>query len=72
LTLGLGPAWVGYSLQGLGKFGFYEMFKDLSCKIAGEEKFTANRKVFWAISSASAEMIADVLLCPFEAVKVRI
>lgn len=56
----------------MGKFGFYEIFKDLSCKIVGEERFTNNRKFFWAISSASAEVIADTLLCPFEAVKVRI
>jgi len=38
----------------------------------GEERFTNNRKVFWALSSACAEVIADTLLCPFEAVKVRI
>lgn len=56
----------------MGKFGFYELFKDLSCKMVGEERFTANRKVFWAMSSACAEVIADTLLCPFEAVKVRI
>jgi len=29
------------------------------------------KKIGWAISSASAEIIADTLLCPFEAVKVR-
>jgi len=63
---------VGYSLQGLGKFGFYELFKDLCQKAVGDETFTKNRKVCWAISSACAEVIADTLLCPFEAVKVRI
>ena len=35
LTLGFGPTLVGYSAQGLGKFGFYEMFKDLSAAIVG-------------------------------------
>jgi len=48
------------------------LFKDLTAKIVGEETFTNNRKICWAISSASAEVIADALLCPFEAVKVRI
>jgi solute carrier family 25 phosphate transporter 3 len=36
LTLGWAPTFVGYSLQGLGKFGFYEMFKDVYKKIVGE------------------------------------
>jgi solute carrier family 25 phosphate transporter 3 len=34
-TLGWAPTFVGYSLQGLGKFGFYEMFKDVYKKIVG-------------------------------------
>jgi solute carrier family 25 phosphate transporter 3 len=35
LTLGWSPTFVGYSLQGLGKFGFYEIFKDVYKKIVG-------------------------------------
>jgi len=64
------PTLIGYSIQGCCKFGFYEMFKDVYAGIAGEnaEKY----KVFgWAISSACAEVIADVGLCPWEALKVR-
>jgi solute carrier family 25 (mitochondrial phosphate transporter), member 3 len=72
LSLGFGPTIVGYSMQGLGKFGFYELFKDICQKVVGDETFVRNRKVCWALSSACAEVIADVLLCPFEAVKVRI
>jgi len=56
LSLGLGPTLVGYSLQGMGKFGFYELFKDLSCQAVGAETFNNNRKIFWALSSASAEV----------------
>lgn len=37
---GLGKGWaptlVGYSLQGLGKFGFYEVFKILYSNMLGE------------------------------------
>lgn len=37
---GLGKGWaptaIGYSLQGLGKFGFYEVFKHLYSGILGE------------------------------------
>lgn len=38
VTLGWMPTLIGYSLQGSGKFGFYEVFKDLFKKIVGEEK----------------------------------
>ena len=37
-TLGWTPTLIGYSLQGLGKFGFYEIFKDVYKGIVGEEK----------------------------------
>jgi solute carrier family 25 phosphate transporter 3 len=61
---------VGYSCQGFGKFGFYEIFKDVYASAAGEN--AAKYKVIgWSVASASAEFIADVLLCPWEAVKVR-
>ncbi len=36
MTLGWSPTLVGYSLQGLGKFGFYEIFKDVYKNIVGE------------------------------------
>lgn len=35
LTLGWAPTYIGYSLQGLGKFGFYEIFKDVFKNIVG-------------------------------------
>lgn len=73
LTLGFVPTLVGYSLQGFGKFGFYEIFKDVYAKIAGsEENVYKYRTIGFALSSASAEVIADVLLCPWEAIKVRV
>jgi solute carrier family 25 phosphate transporter 3 len=71
LTLGWLPTLIGYSMQGFGKFGFYEIFKDVNWHIVGEENATKYRKVVWSISSASAELIADCFLCPMEAVKVR-
>lgn len=63
-------ALIGYSIQGMCKFGFYELFKDIYAKMAGDnaERF---KVVGWAISSACAEVIADVGLCPWEALKVR-
>lgn len=66
-TLGWAPTAIGYSAQGFGKFGFYEIFKDVYRGIAGENAHKYQTLGF-AISSASAEVIADCLLCPWEAV----
>jgi len=72
LVKGWGPTAVGYSIQGLGKFGFYEYFKHLFGGWVGEENAFKYRDLVYLFSSASAEVIADIGLCPFEAVKVRI
>lgn len=73
---GLGKGWaptaIGYSLQGLGKFGFYEMFKVLYGNLLGDELSYTWRTSLYLASSASAEFFADIALCPFEACKVRI
>jgi solute carrier family 25 phosphate transporter 3 len=72
LALGWGPTLVGYSLQGMGKFGFYEYFKDIYKKVAGSpENAEKYRFIGWSVASGSAEIIADFFLCPWEATKVR-
>jgi solute carrier family 25 phosphate transporter 3 len=70
LTIGWFPTLIGYSLQGTAKFGFYEMFKDVYASIAGDSAYKY-RTIGFGLASASAEVIADVFLCPFEACKVR-
>ncbi|CAD5112384.1 DgyrCDS1605 [Dimorphilus gyrociliatus] len=72
LAKGWGPTFVGYSIQGLGKFGFYELFKNVYSNMLGEEKTYLYRTSLYLASSASAEFFADMGLCPFEALKVRI
>jgi solute carrier family 25 phosphate transporter 3 len=72
LVKGWGPTAWGYSLQGLCKFGFYEFFKHEYSMVVGEERAYKYRDLVYLFASASAEVIADVALCPFEAVKVRI
>jgi len=47
------------------------MFKDVYKNIVGEENATKYKRIGWSIASGSAEVIADVLLCPWEACKVR-
>jgi len=65
---GWSPTFVGYCAQGGGKYGFYEVFKYLY----GEKMFpNANKTVIFLGASASAEFLADIVLCPFEAIKVR-
>ncbi|MCJ1276531.1 hypothetical protein MMC21_004337 [Puttea exsequens] len=65
---GWSPTFVGYSFQGAGKYGFYEIFKNLY----GERLFpNTNKTLVYLGASASAEFLADIALCPFEAVKVR-
>lgn len=59
---------MGYCLQGGGKYGFYEVFK----YTYGERLFpNANQTVVYLAASASAEFLADIALCPFESIKVR-
>ena len=65
---GWSPTLIGYSLQGAGKYGFYEGFKHLY----GDKFFPdMNRTVVYLGASASAEFLADIALCPMEAIKVR-
>jgi len=68
---GWGPTFVGYSIQGAAKYGFYEYFKHLYSELAGEENAKKYKTAIYLAGSASAEFIADLGLCPFEAVKVR-
>ncbi|KAI9902980.1 hypothetical protein N3K66_002332 [Trichothecium roseum] len=68
---GWGPTLVGYSAQGAAKYGFYEFFKKTYSDMAGPEAAVKYRTGLYLVASASAEVLADVALCPFEAVKVR-
>jgi len=72
LFKGWGPTLWGYSFQGLFKFGCYELFKHQFAEAVGVENALRYRDLIYGASSASAEVIADLALCPFEAVKVRI
>uniref|UniRef100_A0A6I8NVP5 Solute carrier family 25 member 3 n=1 Tax=Ornithorhynchus anatinus TaxID=9258 RepID=A0A6I8NVP5_ORNAN len=72
LAKGWAPTFIGYSMQGLCKFGFYEVFKVLYSNILGEENTYLWRTSLYLASSASAEFFADIALAPMEAAKVRI
>lgn len=54
-------------MQGFGKFGFYEMFKDVYKHALGPNA-AKYQTIGFLMSSACAEVIADVMLAPMEAV----
>lgn len=69
---GWGPTAVGYSLQGAAKFGLYEVFKDTYSTVVGEESAYNWRSSIYVAASGSAEFFADILLCPWEMIKVKV
>ncbi|KAL2136273.1 hypothetical protein VTI74DRAFT_4508 [Chaetomium olivicolor] len=68
---GWSPTLFGYSAQGAFKYGWYEFFKKTYSDIAGPEAAYKYKTALYLSASASAEFLADVALCPFEAIKVR-
>ena len=72
LARGWAPSAIGYTMQGICKFGFYEVFKNVYGGIMGEENAYLYRTALYLAASASAEFFADIALAPMEAVKVKI
>ena len=70
LAKGWAPTAIGYSMQGICKFGFYEVFKNIYGSMIGEENAYVYRTGLYLAASASAEFFADIALSPMEAVKV--
>ena len=70
-TIGWHATLFGYSCQGFGKFGFYEIFKDVYKWLLGP-KASQYQTIGFLDSSACAEVIADCFLAPFEAVRIFI
>merc|ERR1712228_454342 len=74
LRVGWVPTFFGYGAQGLFKFGLNEFFKDVYSNALGEDwvaKSKARKMALWAAASGSAEIFADIALCPFEMTKVK-
>ena len=71
LSTGLGATAFGYFVQGWFKFGGVEFFKIKMANSFGEQKAWENRTAIYLASSAMAEFIADLFLCPLEAIRIR-
>ncbi|KAL0267926.1 UNVERIFIED_CONTAM: hypothetical protein PYX00_010057 [Menopon gallinae] len=72
LAKGWAPTCIGYSAQGLCKFGLYEFFKCKYSDLIGEENTYIYRTWLYLGASASAEFFADIALSPLESIKVKI
>jgi len=66
------PTLAGYSMQGAFKYGLYEFFKDFYSNALGEENSKKYKALIWCAGSASAEVFADIALCPLEMIKVKV
>ncbi|KAH9260557.1 hypothetical protein BASA81_001024 [Batrachochytrium salamandrivorans] len=71
LLTGLGATAAGYFVQGWFKFGGVEFFKINIANSLGEKASWDNRTSIYLVSSACAEFIADLFLCPLESVRIR-
>jgi solute carrier family 25 phosphate transporter 3 len=71
LATGLGATAFGYFIQGWFKFGGVEFFKIKTVEAIGEEKAWNNKTAIYLGAAAGAEFIADLFLCPLEAVRIR-
>lgn len=71
LSTGLGATAAGYFVQGWFKFGGVEFFKINAATRLGEEKAWNNKTTIYLGAAACAEFIADLFLCPLEAVRIR-
>jgi solute carrier family 25 phosphate transporter 3 len=71
LGTGFGATAGGYFVQGWFKFGGNEFFKIKAVENMGEQKAWENKTAIYLASAAGAEFIADIFLCPLEAVRIR-
>ena len=71
LTTGLGATAVGYFVQGWFKFGGVEFFKIKAAHSMGEQAAWDNKTSIYIGAAAISEFIADIFLCPLEAVRIR-
>jgi len=71
LATGLGATAAGYFVQGWFKFGGVEFFKINISQRLGEKSAWDNRNRIYLASAAMAEFIADLFLCPLEAIRIR-
>merc|ERR1719436_1631178 len=73
LTTGAMPTFQGYFVQGWFKFGGVEICKtQFAKKLCSSEQEAWQKRDFITLGgSACAEFVADIFLCPYEAMRIR-
>lgn len=74
LSRGLGPTAAAYGIQTSTKYGCYELYKDrllFSSRDDGVELYKHNVWMYKMAAAGLAEATADIFMCPFEMVRVR-
>ena len=71
LFRGLGPTALAYATQTGTKYGAYEIFKDQFSTLAGRENAERYKGLIYVASAGAAEACADILMCPFEQLKIK-
>eukprot|EP01065_Artemidia_motanka_P030707 TRINITY_DN36795_c0_g1_i1.p2 TRINITY_DN36795_c0_g1~~TRINITY_DN36795_c0_g1_i1.p2 ORF type:complete len:390 (+),score=142.58 TRINITY_DN36795_c0_g1_i1:102-1271(+) len=74
LVKGMSHMCVGYGTQGMFKFSLYELFKDSFMNTAGREMSMDPlcRGSIFLLAASTAEVLADLPMCPFEMCKVKV
>ena len=72
LYRGLTPTILAYVSQSGTKYAMYELIKDNITRTLGQEQATNNKTVIYMVSAGCAEAIADVFMCPWEMLKVKV
>ena len=72
LSKGVGPTAVAYACQTGTKYSLYEYFKDSSASHLGPELTKQYRQLIYVASAGCAEACADVLMCPWEQLRVKV
>lgn len=71
LSTGLGATAFGYFIQGWFKFGGVELIKIKCAESLGPERAWDLKTPIYLGAAAVAEFVADLFLCPLEAVRIR-
>lgn len=69
---GLGPTALAYACQTGTKYGAYEIFKDQLSTLVGRENAERYKGLIYVTSAGLAEACADILMCPFEQLKIKV
>ena len=72
LFKGVGPTAIAYACQTGTKYSLYEYFKDSSASHLGPELTKQYRQLIYITSAGCAEACADVLMCPWEQLRVKV